>query len=194
MISERIYRLLLKAYPASYLREYAEPMVQHFRDQLREAAHANKKIGFWFRMLADLARTVPRRHLESWFPRHGNFRFSNDARQAIFFARYEASSFSRPEITVEHLLLGLLRSDSALQSKLGEGGVAGVVRRIEGTEGVPRRVPPSEDLRLGDGCKLAIKEAAALGEAQVTTKHLIRAILRQETTLAARILRDYGID
>ena len=61
-------------------------------------------------------------------------------------------------------------------------------------EAAPRRIPPSEALPLDDGCKLAIKDASAFGEAPVTTRHLIRAILRQETTLAARILRDYGID
>ena len=113
MISEWVYRLLLKAYPARYLREYAEPMVQHFRDQLRVASRTDKKISFWLRILVDLARTVPLRHLESWVPRHGNFRFTSDARQAIFFARYEASSFARSKITVEHLLLGLIRSDRA---------------------------------------------------------------------------------
>ncbi len=35
--SARLYRLLLVAYPARFRREYAEPMVQVFRDCCREA-------------------------------------------------------------------------------------------------------------------------------------------------------------
>jgi Clp amino terminal domain, pathogenicity island component len=196
--SERIYRVLLKVYPKSYRREYGEPMMQHFRDQLRAASSANKLLSFWFRTLLDLARTAPLRHLESWIPHHGNVRFNDDALQAIFFARYEASSFSRSEIALEHLLLGLLRNNSVLRSTLGRRGVEDVVRRIEAAEAALRRIPGSEDLPLSQECKRAANqathEADVSREPRVSTWHLIGAILLQETTLAARILRDSGID
>jgi hypothetical protein len=187
-----VYRLLLMAYPNAYRREFDEPMAQHFRDQLRTGG----RLRFWFRIIKDLIRTAPLRHLERISPRHGHSRFSDDARQAIFFARAEASSFARSEITVEHLLLGLLRNDPILRSKLGPRGVQEVVGRIESSEAAARRVQPMETLPLSQECKLAagqaVKEAAKSGESRVATVHLVRAILQQETSLASRILRDCG--
>jgi ATP-dependent Clp protease ATP-binding subunit ClpC len=41
-------------------------------------------------------------------------RYTEKARRAIFFGRYEASEFGSPYIETEHLLLGLLREDKAL--------------------------------------------------------------------------------
>jgi ATP-dependent Clp protease ATP-binding subunit ClpC len=41
-------------------------------------------------------------------------RYTEKARRAIFFARYEASQYGTPYIETEHLLLGLLPEDRAL--------------------------------------------------------------------------------
>ena len=41
-------------------------------------------------------------------------RFTEKARRAIFFARYEASQYGSKIIETEHLLLGILREDHAL--------------------------------------------------------------------------------
>src|SRR5450755_4025625 len=56
-IPERIYRILLKAY--SFRLIYREPMMQLFRDQLRDATGAGKLFHFWARIIGDLLRTVP---------------------------------------------------------------------------------------------------------------------------------------
>ena len=197
---ERIYRVLLKAYPVSYRREYEDPMVQHFRDQLRVAIGARTLLRFWLGIVTDLARTAPVRHLERWLPCHvhGHTRLSDEARQAVFFARYEASSFARSEISIEHLLLGLLRNEAVLRSTLGPSGIGDVVRRIEAIEAVPRRIPAREDLSLSQECKLAIKfateEAMTPVEGRVSCRHLLRAILKLESTLAAQILHGHGVD
>ena len=45
-------------------------------------------------------------------------RYTEKARRAIFFARYEASQFGSPSIETEHLLLGLLREDKPLTNRL----------------------------------------------------------------------------
>ena len=45
-------------------------------------------------------------------------RYTEKARRVIFFARYEASQFGSPYIETEHLLLGLLREDKALDQSL----------------------------------------------------------------------------
>ena len=43
-------------------------------------------------------------------------RYTENARRTIFFARYEASQFGSAEITAEHVLLGLLRTDRSSKS------------------------------------------------------------------------------
>jgi hypothetical protein len=56
-LSQRIYRLLLKAYPGRYLRRYGEPMAQLFSDQLRDANSSGGLVRLWSRTLADVLRT-----------------------------------------------------------------------------------------------------------------------------------------
>ena len=59
--SARLYRLLLAAYPARFRREYAEPMVQVFRDCCRAASRQRGARGIawlWLATLRDLARTA----------------------------------------------------------------------------------------------------------------------------------------
>jgi ATP-dependent Clp protease ATP-binding subunit ClpC len=41
-------------------------------------------------------------------------RFTEKARRAVFFARYEASQYGNSYIETEHLLLGLWREDRVL--------------------------------------------------------------------------------
>lgn len=45
-------------------------------------------------------------------------RYTEKARRAIFFARYEASEIGSPQIETEYLLLGILREDKTLTSRL----------------------------------------------------------------------------
>jgi len=45
-------------------------------------------------------------------------RFTEQARQVIFFARYEASSLGSESIETEHLLLGVVRQDKLLALRL----------------------------------------------------------------------------
>ncbi len=45
-------------------------------------------------------------------------RYTEKARRAIFFARYEASQYGSSHIDTEHILMGLLREDHALMHQL----------------------------------------------------------------------------
>ena len=52
-------------------------------------------------------------------------RFSEPARRALFFARYEASQLGSPDLDTGHLLLGLLREASGLTHRLlGDAGMS----------------------------------------------------------------------
>ena len=99
-LSERIYRILLRAYPNRYLCRYGEPMAQLFSDQLQRASGAGLLVRLWLRTMGDLSRTVPARYFERLLPNRGAFsRYNEAARRSIFFARYEAAmAVLRPKI------------------------------------------------------------------------------------------------
>jgi hypothetical protein len=187
--SERIYWFLLRGYPRSYRERYAGPMACAFRDQLREARSAWAIARLWARTLADLALTVPARHCEV---RVANVGYSEEYRLTLYFARQEAGSFGRDEITVEHLLLGLLRGGRQLPPE----DARAIVRAIETAEASARRIPEREKLPLSRGVKVAMFRAAAEatreGTKQVEARHLLAGILAQKDTLAARLLRARG--
>ena len=56
---ERAYRLLLRAYPAAWRREYADEMVQFFRDSAREARWKGRRLAFWAHIVADVSASAP---------------------------------------------------------------------------------------------------------------------------------------
>src|SRR5437867_8229644 len=64
MSAERIYRLLLRAYPPDFRSEYGREMVLLFRDQCRESDV--RTVGFWARVLCDVARSAPALRAEAW--------------------------------------------------------------------------------------------------------------------------------
>jgi len=194
-VSERIYRILIPAYTARYCRAYGEPMVQLFRDRLGETASGWGLPRLWLHALTDLAVTLPARYWEAWIPRVHGSRFTLPVRRAVFFARYEASSFGRREITVEHLLLGVLREDRRWISP----SAAEVIRhQIETAESNARRVPPEEDLPLAIAgrrvLRAALREAGRSGTAHVEPRHLLAGILQQKGGRAAQLVRDQGLD
>ena len=57
--SLRMYRLLLKLYPASFRENYRAPMQQQFREELGEIAGPRALARFWTRTLWDFARSMP---------------------------------------------------------------------------------------------------------------------------------------
>jgi putative ABC transport system permease protein len=56
---KRIYRALLKLYPARFREEYAAPMERQFSDEFREAEGRVGRIRLGVRAMADIARTAP---------------------------------------------------------------------------------------------------------------------------------------
>ena len=63
MSAERIYRLLLRAYPAEFRAEYEREMVVLFRDQCRDGDV--RTIGFWKNVLWDVLRSAPALRIEA---------------------------------------------------------------------------------------------------------------------------------
>src|SRR6267142_4526484 len=63
MSAERIYRLLLRAYPPSFRAEYGREMVLVFRDQCRDGDV--RTVGFWVRVFWDVMRSAPALRVEA---------------------------------------------------------------------------------------------------------------------------------
>ena len=126
-------------------------------------------------------------------------RFTEPARRIMFFARYEASQFGSPFIETEHLLLGILREDKALVTRLLHSLTAiGPIRReIEAASPVRQKISTSVDLPLSSESKRALayaaEEAGGINAKQIAPEHLLLGLLREEKCFAAEILRQRGL-
>src|SRR5712692_2248272 len=104
-------------------------------------------------------------------------RYTERARRAIFFARYEASQYGNQCIESEHLLLGLLREDRALGKWFPERINIGEIR-AEIEKRITRRecIPTNVKVPLAAECKkiltLAAESAETLGHRPVVEETL----------------------
>jgi ATP-dependent Clp protease ATP-binding subunit ClpC len=123
-------------------------------------------------------------------------RYTENARRAIFFGRYEASQFGSPYIETEHLLLGVLREDYGLVKQLFSqpGAVEDIRKEIEQATSVKEKVSTAVDLPLTNESKrtlaYAAEEAERLSHKHIGTEHLLLGLLREEKCFAAKLLND----
>lgn len=126
-------------------------------------------------------------------------RYTEKARRVIFFARYEASNVGAPCIETEHLLLGLLREDHALRNRFlpSIDSVKYIHEKIRAVTPVRDKISTAVDLPLSDESQrvlaYAAEEADKLKHRHLGTEHLLLALLREENTLAATLLRERGL-
>src|SRR5258708_6132530 len=126
-------------------------------------------------------------------------RYTEKARRAVFFARYEASQFGSPYIETEHLLLGILREDKKLTNRFlrSFASVESIRKQIEAHTTIREKVATSVDLPISDECKrvmaYAAEESERLGNLHIGTEHLLLGILREESCFAAELLKERGV-
>jgi Clp amino terminal domain, pathogenicity island component len=125
-------------------------------------------------------------------------RYTEKARRAVFFARYEASEFGSRFINTEHLLLGILRDDKALVRALllnvdYESARHDVQAR---TEPGKAKIPTNVDLPVSDHAKQTLKFASEEAERpncrHIGTEHLLLALMRDEEFSSAKLLAQFG--
>lgn len=127
-------------------------------------------------------------------------RFTERAQRALMYAQEEARALGHNYVGTEHLLLGLIREEEGVASQILRqlGADADKVRRQieeligrgtfnfnEGFGYTPRTKRVME---------LSFYEARNLGHNYVGTEHLLLALLREGEGVAARILKDLGVD
>jgi ubiquinone/menaquinone biosynthesis C-methylase UbiE len=127
-------------------------------------------------------------------------RYTESAKRAIFFARFEASRFASAEsrIEVDHLLLGSLRErHTPLRRLLNLDQRDRLRTHLEAAMPTMPSIPTSIDLPLSAGAEQALRaaeeEADRAAEREIAPEHLLAGILRQEDTTAARLLREFGV-
>lgn len=126
-------------------------------------------------------------------------RFTERARRAVFFARYEAGEYGNPVIGTEHLLLGVLREDRGLLASLpGRFDAVDDIRtEIESSLTQGERIPTSVDMPLSaeseKALNFAIAAADRLAQNPADTAHMLVGLLQVESSVAARILMARGL-
>src|ERR1035438_6845339 len=95
-------------------------------------------------------------------------RFTEKARRAVFFARYEASQHGTPYIEAPSFLLGIVREDKELMARLLPARADGLLRLIADVEALfpefSGKIATSVDLPLSRVAKLALNCAAEEAE------------------------------
>ena len=126
-------------------------------------------------------------------------RYTETARRAIFFARYEASQFVSPYIETEHLMLGLFREDKPLANRFlgSHAAVESLRKQVEAHVQIREKVGTSVDLPLSHECKRVLaygaEESERFKHKQISTIHLLLGLLRDEKTFAAKVLSERGL-
>ncbi|MBC8065152.1 MAG: hypothetical protein H7Y17_10005 [Chlorobia bacterium] len=121
-------------------------------------------------------------------------RFSERARQAIFYSQEEAMKFAEGHIATEHILLGLCRESNTTAAHIIKkcGGTVEAIRK-EVHRQLPKGDPrPSQDMTLTPRAKqvidLAYDEARNLNNDYIGTEHLLLGLVREGDGLAGRVL------
>ena len=127
-------------------------------------------------------------------------RYTEGAKRAVALAQESARELGHDYVGTEHLLLGLMQvQDGAAFRALSAEGVelAAVVRQIE-------RLVGRGDYRFTDSfgytprtkkvLELSLYEAKTIGNSYIGTEHLLLALIREQESVAARVLQDLGVD
>ncbi len=128
-------------------------------------------------------------------------RYTERSRRVIFFARYEALQYGSPVISPEHILLGLMREDKTISARFlpfrNTLTVDAVRREVEERIVLRDRIPQSAELHLAPETKkilfYANEESRHLKNRHIGPEHLLLGIIREERSIAAEILLQYGL-
>jgi len=126
-------------------------------------------------------------------------RYTEPARRALFFARYEVSERGGERIEPDHLLLGLLQAEpqAVLRfSKSGETEESMRQRFIARAPGGAKR-PESDEIPFSRPMVQALErariEADQLGDATIRPEHLLLGVLVEPSGVCGTALEEAGV-
>ena len=127
-------------------------------------------------------------------------RFTEAARRALFFARYEASELGSPSIGTEHLLLGLTRQPTAkVTSLLGLGGkpLKGLRDELEAECRFREKISTSVEIPFSPDAKQALEfaadEANRMRHVHIGPEHMVLGVIRVEQSAAVKMLTRHDV-
>jgi ATP-dependent Clp protease ATP-binding subunit ClpC len=109
--------------------------------------------------------------------------YTEEARRAIFYSRYEAGQLGSTYIQSEHLLLGLLRANPIIADTVlrSPGDVEVIRKQVQEQTGSRGKVSTSKDLPLSNESKRILAYTAE--EAEGPTGHLFWAFCEKSSAL-----------
>ncbi|GAY12305.1 Clp protease N-terminal domain-containing protein [Pseudonocardia sp. N23] len=186
---------------ADDLGEVADHLVGHFVDQARRAGASWTEIGRAMGVTKQAAqkRFVPRAREED-FEGGPYARFTPRAQATVLAAHEAALRLQEPEVTTQHLVLGLLTEPESIAgvalARLGSD-LDRVGDAMEGAAGPAVEEPPTNPPFSGSARKaldLTRREALRLGHNYIGTEHLLLGILSDPADPAATALARLGVD
>ncbi|MFG1809619.1 Clp protease N-terminal domain-containing protein [Streptomyces sp. NPDC049040] len=128
----------------------------------------------------------------------GHIPFAPRAKKTLEIALREAQRLHHDNIGTEHILLALVTEGEGVGAQVLAGRVAPISRvraavlaSIEGPRDAPAAPWPAGTPATEDTVSTA---GALAGGAPVGSHHLLEAMLRAENSMAARVLRELGVD
>jgi peroxiredoxin len=127
-------------------------------------------------------------------------RYTEEARRALFFSRYEASQLGSVSIETEHLLLGLIREGRGIVGRIftrSHLSLEHIREEIEARAVFREKVATSVEMpfsaKTSRILQFAGEEADRLLHQDIGPEHLLLGILREEKSVAASILMAKGV-
>jgi uncharacterized protein (TIGR03435 family) len=127
-------------------------------------------------------------------------RYTEQARRALFFARYEAFQRGSPDIETEHLLLALFRDEQSVTARVfarARISFDEIRRQVDARTSRHAPLSESSEVPFSDESKqvlrYAAQEADRLLHSHIGTEHLLLGLFREEQGIAASILRELGL-
>ncbi|MFI9360474.1 Clp protease N-terminal domain-containing protein [Kitasatospora sp. NPDC053057] len=176
---------------ADHLGDLADHLIGHFVDQARRSGASWTDIG---RSMGVSKQAAQKRFVSKGpgttadlDPEQGFARFTPRARKVIVASQEEARKAANPEITAEHILLGLLTEPEGIGLKaLAAQGVTPEAVRTAATAALPAAVEQAipalipYDAQGKKVIELTFREALKLGHNYVGTEHILLALLEFE--------------
>jgi ATP-dependent Clp protease ATP-binding subunit ClpC len=200
-MTTRIARFLTSLYPRRWRERYEQEFLHFLQDHPLSVSAVLNVIG----------SALCQRFL-AFGHRGGIFSdYTQRARRAVFFARYEASQLGSNSIEPEHLLLGVLRenNDDLISGLFADSStIQRVIQDARAGLTVVEKKILSTNLPLSSACKrilahaheeaIRLEEATCLEEAtrlndRIGLAHLLIGILREEESNACEILTKHGL-
>ena len=127
-------------------------------------------------------------------------RYTESARRALFFARYEVCQLGARKIETEHLLLGVSRAARGVVARVLEEADLStdtLRREIAGMTTTRARISASVEIPFSESTKrtlqFAVEEADRLTHRYIGVEHLLLGILRENDAVAAPLLASHGV-